>query len=118
MRQHSKPKLWFVRPAGSYLLLLTAICAACLTPNAPPRQESHTVKAKILLSKLSIEPSSEATSDLRNLLQDLLALEPADLQVHFPAAVSVVLTTSEPVTVPEVSFPHALFERPPPASLL
>lgn len=118
MRHIAKSKFWFVRPAGSYLLLLTAIYAACLTPSETPRQESHTVKAKILLSKLSIESPSETTSDLRNLLHDLLALEPVHLQVNFPASASAAPLEPETAEIVESSFAYALFGRPPPFSLL
>ncbi len=118
VRHQSQSKLWFVRPAGSYLLLLTAICAACLAPGAPSQQESHTVQAKILLSKLSIETPTETTSDLQNLLHDLLALEPAHLKEEVSVFTSDFLHASLQQDYRSFLSSYSRFERPPPSALL
>ncbi len=119
MRHQAKSKFWFARPAGSYLFLLTAIYAACLTTSDLPRHESHAVKAKILLSKLSIESRpAETTQDLRTLLHDLLALEPAHAHSAPVVIAAVFLPPSQIAAIPESPSPHSLFERPPPSSIL
>jgi hypothetical protein len=113
-----------LRSAGSLVLLLAALCSApgSIALHAASRGlsvanrsgESQAAKAKMLFSRLSVERRNGAQSELRALLEDLLAAS-SDALI-FPAPRPWPALARASVAPAPASPAHApLFERPPPA---
>jgi hypothetical protein len=113
-----------LRSAGSLVLLLAALCsvpglgslhAASRGFSVASRSgESQVAKAKMLFSQLSVERRNGVQSELRALLEDLLAASSDALVFARPEPWLILARTSSapPPAAPE----HApSFERPPPA---
>jgi hypothetical protein len=78
---------------------------------------SQSSRAKVLLSRLSTEVSSQKQFDLRPFLEQLLALS-SDTSPDSPSATGVLLTPRARSHTASSQFERALFQRPPPPTFL
>jgi hypothetical protein len=116
-----------IRSAGSLVLLFAAICSAYTVPGSMARHavsrtllaagksaESKAAKAKVLLSRLAVERRHGVQSELRALLEDLLAAAPSTTPAPRISQAGTV-TARSIAPPPQAPKGNALFQRPPPA---
>ncbi len=123
----SPSRVWPVRPARSVLMLLAAAWAAYASDGAVAHpisvrhlaawcsSEAQVVKAKVLLSRLSLDHRRATPDQLRTLIEDLFALGSYELPAQ--QRLERVLAQPSPGHSPFVAR-AALGQRPPPASSL
>ena len=116
MRQPLRPARGFAIPAGSSLILLTAICAALLSAEPPVGRhalrhfENQVVKAKTILHHLSAASPAQDSAQIRELVEGLLEIRP----FLVPQPLTVPLAAME-LPRPLARVAPCLFQRPPPS---